>query len=63
MTDTELQAASGRVRDCDALRKEAELARNDAIRRAVAEGRTKSEVARITGLTQPRVTQIVASRL
>jgi hypothetical protein len=61
VTDAELQAAEARFRKLDALREEARTARNEAIRGAVAEGRSQVEVARLLGVTKARINSIVAS--
>jgi hypothetical protein len=59
VTDRDLTAVARRFRLADERRDKAMAARDAAIVRAVAQGRTKAEVARLCGVTKMRVGQIV----
>lgn len=61
VTDRQLQVRGRRVQDLDAKRYAAITARDALIVQAVSEGRTKSEVAALVGVTKARVGRIVAN--
>jgi hypothetical protein len=61
VTDRQLRTLSERLVTAELRRHDAMAARDDVIRRAVAEGRSKAEVARLTQLTKARVGRIVAA--
>jgi hypothetical protein len=58
MTDRQLQAVEAKFQKYDGLREQAREARNEAIRTAIAEGRSQVEVARVMGITKARVNAI-----
>ncbi len=60
ITEKQLKARAHRVQDAEAKAEQARIFRDAAIIEAVAEGRTKTEVAGIVGLTKAAVGKIVA---
>lgn len=59
-TAAELRGAEAAYRAAFQRSEQRRELRNEAIRRAVAEGMSKAEVARVTGLGRARIGQIVA---
>jgi hypothetical protein len=60
VTDRQLRTLTEKLVVAELRRHDAMAARDDAIRRAVAEGRTKAEVAKLCDITKARVGKIVA---
>jgi hypothetical protein len=59
LSDRQIMAAGTKVLRAEQVRHDAMVARDAMIRRAVAEGRTKAEVAKLAGITKARVGKIV----
>jgi hypothetical protein len=60
MTERELKLRARRVQQAETKAEQARTFRDAAIAQAVAEGRSRAEVARIVGMTKVMVGKIVA---
>lgn len=58
MTVDELRKAEARYRRASSRAEEAREARNEAVRKALADGWTHARIAEATGLTRGRINQI-----